>query len=92
MRILGPGDPLPVEPVRRRARRGQIDARAHAQRSDGAAVVEFESFYHAPGWTVRPTWRDVMNGPFITNFVRKGPFITSGEPWAIKWRVARVIP
>lgn len=79
MRVLGPRDPLPVSPVRRISVAGAPGAgkstlaRTLCARM-GLPFVEFESFYHAPGWTVRPTWReDVL--AFLT------------EPaWAIEWQ------
>ncbi|MEU4519209.1 AAA family ATPase [Amycolatopsis sp. NPDC024027] len=79
MRVLGPRDPLPAEPVRRIAVAGAPGAgkttlaRTLCARL-GLPFVEFESFYHAPGWTVRPTWRED-----VLAFLEK-------PAWAIEWQ------
>ncbi|KOV82234.1 adenylate kinase [Nocardia sp. NRRL S-836] len=79
MRVIGPNDPLPVERPRRIAVAGAPAAgkTTLARRLCellGVPFVEFESFYHAPGWTVRPTWQqDVLE------------FLERPE-WAIEWQ------
>jgi hypothetical protein len=48
-----------------------------AERLCGRLTVpftQFESFYHAPGWTVRETWRED-----VLSFV-------AGPSWAIEWQ------
>lgn len=79
MRVIGPGDPLPVKRLRRIAVAGPPGAgkstlaRCLCTRL-GLRFVEFESFYHAPGWTVRDTWReDVLE-------------FLDGPQWAIEWQ------
>jgi adenylate kinase family enzyme len=79
MRVIGPSDPLRVGRPRRIAVAGppaagkSTLARSLCERL-GLPFVEFESFYHGPGWTVRPTWQedvlDFLNGP----------------EWAIEWQ------
>lgn len=79
MRMIGPSDPLQVERLRRVAVAGPPGAgkstlaRSLCERL-GLPFVEFESFYHAPGWTVRPTWREEVL-----------KFLQSPE-WAIEWQ------
>jgi adenylate kinase family enzyme len=79
MKVLGPRDPLPVGPVRRIAVAGAPGAgkstlaRMLCGRL-GLPFVEFESFYHAPGWTVRATWQeDVLK-------------FLEGPEWVIEWQ------
>lgn len=79
MRVIGPSDPLQVERLRRIVVAGPPGAgkstlaRRLCERL-GLPFVEFESFYHAPGWTVRPTWQeDVLK-------------FLSGPEWAIEWQ------
>ena len=77
MQVIGPHDPLP--PLRRIAVAGPAGsgkstlARTLCERL-GVPYVEFESFFHGPGWTVRPTWQaDVLD-------------YLAGEVWAIEWQ------
>jgi hypothetical protein len=79
MRVIGPGDPLQVERLRRIAVAGppaagkSTLARNLCERL-GLPFVEFESFYHGPEWTVRATWReDVLK-------------FLEGPAWAIEWQ------
>jgi hypothetical protein len=79
MRVVGPNGPLGVGRLRRIAVAGPPGAgkstlaRGLCERM-GLPFVEFESFYHAPGWTVRPTWQqDVL--AFL-----------DGPDWAIEWQ------
>ncbi|WP_410650546.1 adenylate kinase [Amycolatopsis sp. cmx-4-54] len=79
MEIIGPADALPAHRIRRVAVAGPAGAgkstlaRTLCERM-GLPFVEFESFFHAPGWTVRETWQaDVLE--FI-----------SGDEWAIEWQ------
>ncbi|WP_340683789.1 adenylate kinase [Amycolatopsis coloradensis] len=79
MQIIGPDDALPGRRIRRAAVAGPAGsgkstlARTLCERM-GVPFVEFESFFHAPGWTVRETWQaDVLD--FI-----------SGDEWAIEWQ------
>ncbi|GHF40898.1 adenylate kinase family enzyme [Amycolatopsis bartoniae] len=79
MRVLGPHDPLEVPRLSRIAVAGPPGAgkstlaRRLCERL-GVPFVPFESFYHAPGWTVRPTWReDVLR-------------FTERPVWAIEWQ------
>ncbi|WP_394361745.1 (d)CMP kinase [Amycolatopsis sp. SB7-3] len=83
MHVLGPTDPLPRQPVRRVAVAGPAGsgkstlARTLCERM-GVPYVEFESFYHGPGWTVRETWQaDVLR------FLDK-------DVWAIEWQGEQV--
>ncbi|HEX6344536.1 adenylate kinase [Umezawaea sp.] len=79
MRLLSHDDPLPLEHPRRFAVAGPAGAGKStlAERLCGPLGVpftQFESFYHAPGWTVRETWRqDVL--AFV-----------AGPVWAIEWQ------
>ncbi len=79
MRLLSPDDPLPPNHPRRFAVAGPAGAGKStlAERlcgSLGVPFTQFESFYHAPGWTVRDTWRqDVL--AFV-----------AGPEWAIEWQ------
>ncbi|RSN65632.1 adenylate kinase [Amycolatopsis sp. WAC 04182] len=79
MEIIGPDDALPSRRIRRAAVAGPAGsgkstlARTLCERM-GLPFVEFESFFHAPGWTVRETWQaDVLE--FI-----------GGDEWAIEWQ------
>ncbi|MFJ4100244.1 P-loop NTPase family protein [Amycolatopsis japonica] len=79
MHVLGPTDPLPRRPVRRVAVAGSAGsgkstlARTLCERM-GVPYVEFESFFHGPGWTVRETWQsDVLR-------------FLDGDVWAIEWQ------
>lgn len=79
MRVIGPSDPLPAGQLRRIAVAGPPGAgkstlaRRLCERR-GLPFVEFESFYHAPGWTVRATWQeDVLK-------------FLEGSEWAIEWQ------
>lgn len=79
MRVLGPSDPLTVERLQRLAVAGPPGAGKTTLARDlcerlGVPFTEFESFFHAPGWTVRPTWQeDVL--AFL-----------EGPVWAIEWQ------
>lgn len=79
MRVIGPNEPLQIERLQRLAVTGAPGAgkttlARHLCERLGVPFVEFESFYHAPGWTVRPTWQqDVLE------------FIERPE-WAIEWQ------
>lgn len=79
MLLLSHDDPLPPEHPRRFAVAGPAGAGKStlAERLCGLLSVpftQFESFYHAPGWTVRDTWRqDVL--AFV-----------AGQEWAIEWQ------
>lgn len=79
MRLLSHDDPLPLDHPRRLAVAGPAGAGKStlAERLCGLLdlpFVQFESFYHAPGWTVRDTWqRDVL--AFV-----------AGPEWAIEWQ------
>ncbi|MCS7484784.1 adenylate kinase [Umezawaea endophytica] len=79
MLLLSHDDPLPLERPRRFAVAGPAGAGKStlAERLCGLLGVpftQFESFYHAPGWTVRETWReDVL------------AFAARPE-WAIEWQ------
>lgn len=71
--MIGPSDRLQVERLLV-PRSGQVNSRAQSLRAAGLPFVEFESFYHAPGWTVRATWQeDVLN-------------FLEGPEWAIEWQ------
>jgi adenylate kinase family enzyme len=77
--VIGPGEALQVGRLRRIAVAGSPGAgkstlaRSLSARL-GLAFVEFESFYHAPGWTVRATWQeDVLQ-------------FLEGSDWAIEWQ------
>jgi adenylate kinase family enzyme len=79
MRVIGFNDPLHVQRLRRIAVAGPPGAgkstlaRSLCERL-GLPFVEFESFYHAAGWTVRATWReDVLT------------FLERPE-WVIEWQ------
>jgi hypothetical protein len=77
--LLSHDDPLPQARPRRFAVAGPAGAGKStlAERLCGLLdlpFVQFESFYHAPGWTVRDTWRqDVL--AFV-----------AGPAWAIEWQ------
>ncbi|MFS8104746.1 AAA family ATPase [Lentzea alba] len=79
MRVQGPHDPLPGGRPRRIAVTGPPGAGKTTLARDlsdrmGLPFVEFESFYHAPEWTVRPTWQeDVLR------------YLERPE-WAIEWQ------
>ena len=79
MLLLSHDDPLPLERPRRFAVAGPAGAGKStlAERLCGLLGVpftQFESFYHAPGWTVRDSWReDVL------------AFVACPE-WAIEWQ------
>ncbi|MGY6658536.1 adenylate kinase [Amycolatopsis sp. TRM77291] len=79
MEIIGPADALPGHRIRRVAVAGPAGsgkstlARTLCERM-GIPFVEFESFFHAPGWTVRETWQaDVLE-------------FVAGDEWAIEWQ------
>ncbi|MFK0248499.1 adenylate kinase [Amycolatopsis azurea] len=79
MEIIGPDDALPGQRIRRAAVAGPAGsgkstlARTLCERM-GLPFVEFESFFHGPGWTVRETWQaDVLE-------------FLDGEEWAIEWQ------
>ncbi|MEV4058235.1 adenylate kinase [Amycolatopsis sp. NPDC049688] len=79
MKVIGPDDPLGGRPLRRIAVAGPAGAgkstlaRTLCERL-GVPYVEFESFFHGPGWTVRETWQaDVLE--YLENDV-----------WAIEWQ------
>ncbi|WP_410654166.1 hypothetical protein [Amycolatopsis sp. lyj-112] len=79
MQVIGPDDPLPARRIQRIAVAGPAGsgkstlARILCERM-GLPFVEFESFFHGPGWTVRETWQaDVLE--FLT-----------GNDWAIEWQ------
>lgn len=78
-RVIGPNEPLGVPRLRRIAVAGPAGsgkstlARTLCERL-GVPFAEFESFFHAPGWTVRETWQaDVLE--YLDNDV-----------WAIEWQ------
>ncbi|MEV4144538.1 (d)CMP kinase [Amycolatopsis sp. NPDC049691] len=78
-RVIGPDEPLGVRQLRRIAVAGPAGsgkstlARTLCERL-GVPYVEFESFFHGPGWTVRETWQaDVLE--YLENDV-----------WAIEWQ------
>src|SRR5688500_8140329 len=79
MRVIGPSDPLQVERLRRIAVAGPPGAGKSTLARElceqlGLPFVEFESFYHARGWTVRATWQeDVLK-------------FLEGPEWAIEWQ------
>lgn len=79
MRVIGPSDPLPATPLRRIAVAGPPGAgkstlaRNLSERL-GLPFIEFESFYHAPGWTVRATWQED-----VLKFLKR-------PEWAIEWQ------
>ncbi|WP_284748540.1 (d)CMP kinase [Amycolatopsis sp. RTGN1] len=79
MRVLGPRDPLGAQRIRRIAVAGPAGsgkstlARTLGERL-GVPYVEFESFFHGPGWTVRETWQaDVLEH-------------LDGDAWSIEWQ------
>jgi adenylate kinase family enzyme len=79
MRVIGPDEPLPAGRLQRIAVTGPPGAGKTTLARDlchrmGLPFVEFESFYHAPGWTVRPTWQED-----VLKFVE-------GPEWAIEWQ------
>lgn len=79
MRVIGPGDPLLVGRLERIAVTGGPGAGKTTLARDlsermGLPFVEFESFYHAPGWTVRPTWQED-----VLAYVER-------PAWAIEWQ------
>jgi hypothetical protein len=79
MHVVGSGDPLPIERLERIAVAGPAGAGKSTLAGTlceqlGVPFFPFESFYHAPGWTVRATWReDVL--AFL-----------AGPRWAIEWQ------
>lgn len=79
MRVLGPRDSLGARPIRRIAVAGSAGSgKSTLARSLGERLcvpyVEFESFFHGPGWTVRETWQaDVLDH-------------LDGDVWAIEWQ------
>ncbi len=79
MEIIGPDDALPGRRIRRVAVAGPAGAgkstlaRTLSERM-GLPFVEFESFFHAPGWTVRETWQaEVLE-------------YLDGDEWSIEWQ------
>ncbi|MEU8415813.1 adenylate kinase [Amycolatopsis japonica] len=83
MHVLGPTDLLPRRLVRRVAVAGPAGsgkstlARTLCEHL-GVPYVEFESFFHGPGWTVRETWQaDVLQ-------------FLDGDVWAIEWQGEQV--
>ncbi|WET78338.1 hypothetical protein P3102_30405 [Amycolatopsis sp. QT-25] len=62
---------IPPEPAR------STPARTLCERR-GLPIVEFESFFHAPGWTVRETWQ-----AGVLEFI-------DGDEWAIEWQGEQV--
>lgn len=79
MRLLSPTDPLP--PIR--PRRFAVAGPAGAGKSTlaeqlsgllGLPFTMFETFYHAPGWTVHETWREDVLA------------YVAGPEWAIEWQ------
>lgn len=79
MRVLTAEDPLPGERPTRFAVAGTAGAgkTTLARRicgMRGIPFVEFEAFYHAPGWTVVETWAED-----VLRFV-------DGPEWAIEWQ------
>jgi adenylate kinase family enzyme len=83
MRVIGPSDSLQIERLRRIAVAGPPGsgkstlARSLCERL-GLPFVEFESFYHGPGWTVRATWQDD-----VLTFLER-------PEWAIEWQGGEV--
>jgi adenylate kinase family enzyme len=79
MRVLTAKDPLPgARPTRfavaGTAGAGKTTLARTICRSLGVPFVEFESFYHGPGWTVVETWaEDVLR-------------FAEGPEWAIEWQ------
>ncbi|MFI5591438.1 (d)CMP kinase [Amycolatopsis sp. NPDC051758] len=83
MRVLGPSDSLGTQAIRRIAVAGPAGsgkstlARTLGERL-GVPYVEFESFFHGPGWTVRETWQaDVLNH-------------LDSDAWSIEWQGEQV--
>lgn len=79
MRLLSPTDPLPPDQPRRFAVAGPAGAGKSTLAEQlsgllGLPFVQFESFYHAPGWTVRETWREDVLA------------YVAGPEWAIEWQ------
>jgi adenylate kinase family enzyme len=79
VRVIGANTPLPDRRLRRFAVAGPAGAgkstlaRTLCERLQ-LTFVEFESFFHGPGWTVRPTWQeDVLR-------------FLAGPDWAIEWQ------
>jgi adenylate kinase family enzyme len=83
MRVLGPRDPLGARAIQRIGVAGPAGsgkstlARTLGERL-GLPYVEFESFFHGPGWTVRETWQaDVLEH-------------LDGAVWSIEWQGEQV--
>jgi adenylate kinase family enzyme len=83
MRVLGPRDPLGARAIQRIGVAGPAGsgkstlARTLGERL-GLPYVEFESFFHGPGWTVRETWQaDVLEH-------------LDGAAWSIEWQGEQV--
>lgn len=79
MLLLSHGDPLPLDQPRRFAVAGPAGAGKSTLAEQlstvlGLPFVQFESFYHAPGWTVRETWREDVLA------------YVAGPEWAIEWQ------
>ncbi|MFC3894074.1 AAA family ATPase [Lentzea rhizosphaerae] len=79
MRVIGPDEPLPAGRLQRIAVTGPPGAGKTTLARDlchrmELPFIEFESFYHAPGWTVRPTWQED-----VLKFIE-------GPEWAIEWQ------
>jgi hypothetical protein len=79
VRLLSPTDPLPLDQPRRFAVAGPAGAGKSTLAEQlsgllGLPFVQFESFYHAPGWTVRETWREDVLA------------YVAGPEWAIEWQ------
>lgn len=79
MHLLSPTDPLPLDRPRRFAVAGPAGAGKSTLAKQLAGMLHvpftmFESFYHAPGWTVRPTWREDVLA------------YVAGPEWAIEWQ------